>query len=233
MTAILWFLIAGLFLIGIALFETLLERLPLTTATLYLALGLAVGPLGLALVTLDPIDASALLERVTEVAVIISLFSAGLKLRLPFRDRRWRLPLQLAFVSMTISVGLVALTGVYGLGLPVGAAVLLGAVLAPTDPVLASAVQVSTPTDRDRLRFTLTGEAGLNDGTAFPFVMLGLGLLGLHELGAGGWRWMWCGPPSAAWSSAPRSGAPPGASCSSCAGTTGRRWERTTFWRSA
>jgi NhaP-type Na+/H+ or K+/H+ antiporter len=62
-------------------------------------------------------------------------------------------------------------------------------VLAPTDPVLASAVQVATPTDRDRLRFTLTGEAGLNDGTAFPFVMLGLGLLGLHGIGVGGWRW--------------------------------------------
>jgi NhaP-type Na+/H+ or K+/H+ antiporter len=50
-------------------------------------------------------------------------------------------------------------------------------------------VQVTDPTDRDRLRFALTGEAGMNDGTAFPFVMLGLGLLGLHELGDGGWRW--------------------------------------------
>ena len=69
------------------------------------------------------------------------------------------------------------------------ATVLLGAVLAPTDPVLASDVQVDHPTDGDRLRFSLTAEAGLNDGTAFPFVMLGLGLLGLHELGAGGWRW--------------------------------------------
>jgi len=62
-------------------------------------------------------------------------------------------------------------------------------VLAPTDPVLASDVQVEDPRDRDRLRFGLTGEAGLNDGTAFPFVMLGLGLLGLHPLGPGGIRW--------------------------------------------
>jgi len=67
--------------------------------------------------------------------------------------------------------------------------VLLGAILAPTDPVLASDVQVANPGDRDRLRFGLTGEGGLNDGTAFPFVMLGLGLLSLHELGAGWWRW--------------------------------------------
>jgi NhaP-type Na+/H+ or K+/H+ antiporter len=73
--------------------------------------------------------------------------------------------------------------------LSLGAAVLLGAILAPTDPVLASDVQVANPGDRDRLRFGLTGEGGLNDGTAFPFVMLGLGLLSLHELGAGWWRW--------------------------------------------
>jgi sodium/hydrogen antiporter len=62
--------------------------------------------------------------------------------------------------------------------------------LAPTDPVLASDVQVTHPLDTDRLRFGLTGEAGFNDGIAFPFVMLGLGLLGLHELGSGGWRWV-------------------------------------------
>jgi NhaP-type Na+/H+ or K+/H+ antiporter len=83
-----------------------------------------------------------------------------------------------------------ALLGVVALGLSVGAAVLLGAILAPTDPVLASDVQLESATDRDRLRFSLTGEGGLNDGTAFPFVMLGLGLLGLHELGTLGWRWV-------------------------------------------
>ena len=76
------------------------------------------------------------------------------------------------------------------LALPLGACVLLGAILAPTDPVLASEVQVQEPGDRDRLRFALTEEGGLNDGTAFPFVMLGLGLLGLHELGESGWRWV-------------------------------------------
>ncbi|MCE3285756.1 MAG: Na+/H+ antiporter, partial [Steroidobacteraceae bacterium] len=78
----------------------------------------------------------------------------------------------------------------YALGLPLGAALLLGAVLAPTDPVLASDVQVVGADDRDRLRFSLSAEGGLNDGTAFPFVMLGLGLLGLHELGPAGWRWI-------------------------------------------
>jgi NhaP-type Na+/H+ or K+/H+ antiporter len=90
---------------------------------------------------------------------------------------------------MAVTVGLIVLVGVYGLGLPLGAAVLLGAVLAPTDPVLASDVQLESAADQNRLRFNLTGEAGLNDGTAFPFVMLGVGWLGLHELGDWGWRW--------------------------------------------
>jgi NhaP-type Na+/H+ or K+/H+ antiporter len=131
-----------------------------------------------------------LLERLTEVAVILSLFSAGLKLRLPLKDREWRVALRLALGAMVLTVAMMALVGVGALGLSLGAAVLLGAILSPTDPVLASDVQVSHAHDRDRLRFGLTGEAGLNDGTAFPFVMLGLGLLGLHELGGGLWRWV-------------------------------------------
>src|ERR671914_1673776 len=135
---------------------------------------------------MDPVRWPGLLERLTEFAVIVSLFTAGLKLRLPLSEKRWRLPLRLASVSMALTVGLIAAVGVLGLGLPLGAAVLLGAVLAPTDAVLASDVRVEHPADRDKLRFSLTGEAGLHDGTAFPFVMLGLGLMGLHELGPRG-----------------------------------------------
>jgi NhaP-type Na+/H+ or K+/H+ antiporter len=86
-------------------------------------------------------------------------------------------------------VAAIAAFGVLVMDLSLGASVLLGGILAPTDPVLASDVQVANPGDRDRLRFGLTGEGGLNDGTAFPFVMLGLGLLSLHELGASWWRW--------------------------------------------
>src|SRR3954453_12340657 len=173
-----------------ALAGSVLERMPLTTALLYLAVGVALGPGLLGLIRVDPIEQSALLERVTEVAVLISLFTAGLKLRTPLTDGRWHLPVRLALGSMAITVGLVTLVGVAGLGLPLGAAVLLGAILAPTDPVLASDVQVENPGDQDRVRFSLTGEAGLNDGTAFPFVMLGLGLLGLHEIGPLAWRWL-------------------------------------------
>lgn len=185
-----WALIIGTLLITMALSGTALSRLALSTAMLYLAAGFALGPAGWAMLTPDPLIWSVVLERVAEVAVLISLFAVGLKLGLPLSDRGWRLPVRLALVSMSITVALIACIGMLGLGLSLGAAILLGAILAPTDPVLASDVQVLEASDRDRLRFSLTGEGGFNDGAAFPFVMLGLGLLGLHDLGALGWRWL-------------------------------------------
>lgn len=173
-----------------ALSGSLLKRLPLTTSLLYLVAGGVLGPWGLGLIRLDVVRHAALLERLTEIAVLVSLFTAGLKLRLPLSEKRWWLPVRLAFVSMALTVAMLTAVGVLLLGLPLGAAVLLAGILAPTDPVLASDVQVEHPSDRDRLRFGLTGEAGLNDGTAFPFVMLGLGLMGLHDLGPLGWKWV-------------------------------------------
>ena len=184
-----WALIIGALLISMALSGTLLKRLPLSTAMLYLAAGYGLGPAGLALMVPDPLIDSVLLEKMAEVAVLISLFTVGLKLGLPLSNQGWRLPVRLATVSMTLTVALIAAIGVIGLGLSLEVAILLGAILAPTDPVLASDVQVEEATDRDRLRFSLTGEGALNDGAAFPFVMLGLGLLGLHDLGVEGWRW--------------------------------------------
>jgi sodium/hydrogen antiporter len=189
-------IIVGALLIAKTLVGSFISRLPLSAAMVYLGVGLAIGPMGFGLIRLDALKHVALLERLTEIAVLISLFTAGLKLELPLRDRRWRIPLQLATVSMVVTVGAITAVGVFVMGLPLGAAVLLGAILAPTDPVLASDVQVANPGDRDKLRFGLTGEGGLNDGTAFPFIMLGLGLLGLHGLGDAngllgfaGWRW--------------------------------------------
>jgi sodium/hydrogen antiporter len=183
------YLLLGVLLLVVAAVASFVKRLPLTETMLYLVAGALLGPLGMGLYSLDAIAFAPILERLAEGAVLISLFTTGLKLRLPLNDPRWWMPLRLAFISMALTVGFVTLVGVAWLGLPLGAAVLLGAILAPTDPVLASEVQIADVHDRDRLRFSLSGEAGLNDGTAFPFVMLGLGLLGLHELGAGGWKW--------------------------------------------
>ena len=186
----LWYLVAGATLIVMALLGSLVKRLPLTNSMLYLLIGVLLGPLAIGLVDVDPLESAEGLERLTELAVIVSLFTAGLKLRTSLTDVLWRLPLRLATLSMMLTVGLIAVAGVNGLGLSWGAAVLLGAILAPTDPVLASDVQVEHAADRDRLRFSLTGEAGMNDGTAFPFVMLGLWLMNLHAPGASIWRWM-------------------------------------------
>ena len=190
MTFTLWYLTVGVLLVLMALAGSVLKRLPMTAAMFYMAAGLILGSSAVGLLRLDVIRDAPVLERFTEVAVVISLFSAGLKLRVPIRNRRWIPPILLASAGMAITVALVAAAGVVGLGLSVGVAVLLGAVLAPTDPVLASDVQVEHAADKERLRFTLTGEAGLNDGTAFPFVMLGLGLLGAHEIGPSGIRWI-------------------------------------------
>jgi sodium/hydrogen antiporter len=184
------YIITGLLFVVMALSGSVLQRLPISTAIVYLLVGFGLGPSGLALLEFDMVRDAATLERITEIAVIVSLFTAGLKLQVPVTDALWRIPYRLAFLSMALTVGLVAVTGWAGLGLSVGAAVLLGAVLAPTDPVLASEVQVADAHDTDRLRFSLTGEAGFNDGTAFPFVMLGLGLVSVHEIGQLGWRWV-------------------------------------------
>lgn len=189
MTFAIWSTVIGALLVTMAVFGSRLKRLPLSTAMLYVAVGLAIGPAGAGLLVLHPFNDAVLIERAAEIAVLVSLFASGMKIKLPLTDARWRLSLRLALGSMLLTVGLLTLFGVTVLGLSVGAAVLFGAILAPTDPVLASDVQVREPGDHDALRFSLTSEAGLNDGTAFPFVMLGLGLLGLHELGEGGWRW--------------------------------------------
>ncbi len=185
-----WFALIGALLLVMGLTTSALRRSPVTSAIIYLSVGLIVGPTVLNLFHFNPLKESALLEVLTEVAVLISLFSAGVKMPVPFSFARWRAPMLLATASMTLSVALVAAFATLVLGLPLGVGVLLGAIVAPTDPVLATDVQIRHPGDRDLLRFNLTCEAGMNDGSAFPFVMLGLGLLGLHDLGDFGLRWI-------------------------------------------
>jgi NhaP-type Na+/H+ or K+/H+ antiporter len=184
----LWYLLMGALLVAVALISSMVKRLPLTTTMLYLGVGVLLGPLMAGVAAIDPFKDGGWLERLAELAVLVSLFTTGLKLRVSLRHKDWLVPLRLAVVTMIFTVGMVTMAGVWWLGLPLGAAVLLGAILAPTDPVLASEVQLESPTDRNKLRFNLTAEAGLNDGTTLPFILLGLGLLGL-EGGSSGWRW--------------------------------------------
>lgn len=184
-----WFVLVGGLMLAMGLATPIVRRLPVNLAMVYLAVGLLVGPTAFGLFHFNPLEQSALLEILTEVAVLIALYSAGVKMPVPVTISRWRTPIFLAVFSMTASVALVAAFAHYFLGLSLGAAVLLGAIIAPTDPVLATEIQIRHADDRDRLRFTLTCEAGMNDGSAFPFVMLGMGLLGLHDLGELGRLW--------------------------------------------
>jgi sodium/hydrogen antiporter len=180
---------AGVVLAAMARAVSLIARLPLSIAMVYLLVGCLLGPYGLSLVELHPLTNAELIERLSEVAVIISLFTAGLNLLAVWSDQRWWLAIRLAFASMALTVLMIALSGFFLLGLPSGAAFLLSSILAPTDPVLATDVQLEHPLDPSPLRFSLTGEVGLNDGATFPFVILGL-LLGLPD-GSTGWRWAW------------------------------------------
>jgi NhaP-type Na+/H+ or K+/H+ antiporter len=133
-----------------------------------------------------------MLVIITEIAVLISLFAVGLQLRMPWTLKGWRVAAVLASVTMVVTIALATLAGwwlVPGLGF--AGALLLAGILAPTDPVLASEVQIRSRIDRDAVRVALTAEGGLNDGTALPVVMLALGLLGIGDLGDHGLRWLW------------------------------------------
>ncbi len=185
-----WFLLVGGLMLARGLAASTISKSPFTSAIVYLGVGILLGPTVLNIFGFDPKLQSALLEVLTQIALLISLFSAGIKMPVPFKRQRWDAPLRLAWLSMTLTVGLVALFGYYVLHLPAGAAVLLGGILAPTDPVLATDVQVRHAGDKDQLRFTLTCEAGMNDGGAFPFVILGLGMLGVVDTGEHHLRWL-------------------------------------------
>lgn len=188
-TTLAYLLIGGL-LLATGLSARWVERLPVTRAMVYLAAGFVIGPSLLGWFHFNPLEQAPLLERLTEGAVLLSLFTAGLKMPPPVSLARWRVPVLLATASMAVTIGLMAAFGVWALGLSLGGAVLLAAILAPTDPVLATEVQVRQPGDRDRLRFGLTCEAGMNDGSAYPFVMLGLALVGAEAGGVDWTRWL-------------------------------------------
>ena len=183
-----WLAFSGGLLLLMGLSSAYLRRLPISASLIYLGLGLALSPLGFGLLALD-VRRTPWLEHLTEVAVIVSLYVGGLRLRLPPRDPAWRAAYWLAGPVMLASIAGVAAVVHVGLGLGVGGSVLIGAMLAPTDPVLASSVAVAHAGDHDRMRYGLSGEAGLNDGMAFPFVVFGLAWIE-HD-GAGAWIGPW------------------------------------------
>lgn len=179
----------GALLLLMALSSVYIRRLPVTTSLVYLLIGVAVGPAGLGWLAIDLTSEATWFERLTEIAVIASLFVSGLTLRLPLWHAAWRAPIRLAGPAMLLTIVGVAAVLHLALGWSPAVAVLTAAALAPTDPVLAGEVAVSEAADEDRMRYGLSGEAGLNDGMAFPFVVFGLWWLNAGALGE--WVWGW------------------------------------------
>lgn len=157
----------------------LLKRVPISLPIVCIGIGVVLwsSPFT-SLVGVNPLENRYVTERLTEFVVIVALMGAGLKLDRPIGWKAWGAPLRLVCIAMPLTIAAIAFLGWSVLGLSVAAAVLLGAALAPTDPVLASDIQVGPPRsgEEDEVRFALTSEAGLNDGAAFPFVFLAIAI---------------------------------------------------------
>lgn len=184
-----WMGLVGALLLLMALSSAYLRWLPITTSAIYLGIGLLVSPLALDLVEINFVEWRVWFEHLTEIAVIVSLFIGGLKLRLPLKDPAWIAAYRLAAPVMLASIAGVAAFAHFALGFEWAIAFLLGAVLAPTDPVLASTVSVENSADKDRMRYGLSGEAGFNDGAAFPFVVFALSWMEYDRLGSWVGEW--------------------------------------------
>jgi NhaP-type Na+/H+ or K+/H+ antiporter len=188
----------GLLFLGVALAAAVAalshEHERAFSATLiYLAFGLAAA-LAIGLFDLrwvDPVDDARVVERLAEFAVIVALFSTGLKLDRDLSWSGWGSVTRLLAIAMPLTIVAVAAFGAAAMGLSVAAAIVLAAALAPTDPVLAGDLGVGPPGEEDEREpnFAITAEAGLNDGLAFPFVILGL-LVAAHADGAWVAEWV-------------------------------------------
>lgn len=203
------YLVAGVALMLAVVLPYALSSAALSAPVVLLGVGVLAGLLPLPEeVVLTPGDDRAFIEHLTEFTVIVSLMGVGLALdrplgRSPKSWRRWGTTWRLLLLAMPLSIAATAWLGWWVLGLAPASALLLGAVLAPTDPVLASDVQVSGPTtderdedqedgaidERDEVRFALTSEAGLNDALAFPFVYLAILVVAAGPVLDGGIEW--------------------------------------------
>ena len=192
------FLSAGFAVLAAAVLPKLLRNMPLSMPMVFLGSGMLAFTLLPDLPSPDPVQYADFTTHLTEVCVIISLMGAGLALDRPFRWRGWTTTWRLLGIVMPLCILVMTLLGLWVLGLGLAAAILVAAAIAPTDPVLASEVQVGKPADteddpdEDEVRFALTSEAGLNDGLAFPFVYLAI-LISLVGASPEAWLGEWLG----------------------------------------
>ena len=208
MTAYVVYLLAGVALLLAVVLPNATSRLAVSPPIVLVVAGALMGLLPMpASMSFSPIDHRAFTEHLTEFCIVVALMGVGLALDRPLDLRRWSswkrwdVTWRLLGITMPLSIAGVALLGWWTMGLAPAAALLLGAVLAPTDPVLASDVQVGGPTtlaegeddeidERDEVRFALTSEAGLNDGLAFPFVYAAIFLVSMGGVAEWGVRWV-------------------------------------------
>ncbi|WP_232702437.1 cation:proton antiporter [Halobacterium wangiae] len=195
-------LVVGIALLGTAILPRLLEHRPLSFPIVYMTTGFLLFAFLPGTPTLEPVENAHLTERLTELVVIISLMGAGLKLDRPFSLRSWSSTWRLLVVALPLTAALVAVLAWGVLGLLPATAILLGAVVSPTDPVLASGIEAGAPLteieeEQDpshrwgSVRFALTSEAGLNDGLAFPLTNLAIAVAGASLLAPEEWLADW------------------------------------------
>lgn len=200
------YLLLGAALLLAVVLPTALRRMAISAPIVLLIVGALMGLLPIPDEAVSPLGNRAFVEHLAEFTVLIALMGVGLALDRPLDLRRWSswrkwsAAWRLLGIAMPLSIAAVAFLGWWVLGLAPAAALLLGAVLAPTDPVLASDVQVEGPTasdedheeidESDEVRFALTSEAGLNDGLAFPFVYAAIFLATLGPVTEWGLRWV-------------------------------------------
>ncbi|MPZ73239.1 MAG: sodium:proton antiporter [Nitriliruptorales bacterium] len=193
--------VAGIAALAGAVLPRLVRDAPVTTPLACLGMGLILFSLPLPLDAPDPLAYPHVTEYLTEVGVIVSLMGAGLKLDRPVGWKPWASTWRLLAVTMPLTIAGTALLGWWMVGLAPAAALLLGAVVAPTDPVLASDVQVGPPgaamedvdhphDAEEEVRFALTSEAGLNDSLAFPFTNLAIAV-SVAGVAPDGWFGEW------------------------------------------
>ncbi|WOI61012.1 cation:proton antiporter [Streptomyces fradiae] len=190
------FALFGAGALAAAVLPRLVAGRPLSVPLVFLLCGMAFQASPVPLPAVDPVADRVWVEHLTEICVIVSLMGAGLALNRPVGRRTWQAPWRLLGVAMPLTIAATGLLAWWLLDWPPAAALLLAAALAPTDPVLASEVRVGAPTesehDEDEARFALTGEAGLNDGLAFPVVMAAVALAGSAGAGLSGeWVGEW------------------------------------------
>lgn len=186
--------IIGLVALGMTYIPMLTKKINISYSIVFLLFGIIIYSIVDDLPWPDPVWQENYVVHLTELVVIVALMGTGLKIDHPFSFRKWKAPFRLVTLTMLLSIGLMSVLSMWGLGFDLASAVLLGAILAPTDPVLASDVQVGPPNEgeNDEVRFTLTAEAGLNDGMAFPFTWLAITLAIAGQTGES-WlvEWFW------------------------------------------